>query len=34
MDEQRLRQLYDAFNSRDIETALAAMTDDVDWPNA
>ncbi len=34
MDEQRLRELYDAFNSRDIDTALAAMTSDVDWPNA
>ena len=33
-DEQRLRELYDAFNARDIETALAAMIDDVDWPNA
>lgn len=34
MEEQRLRELYDAFNSRDIDTALAAMIDDVDWPNA
>jgi hypothetical protein len=35
MDEdQRLRQLYEAFNARDIDAALDAMTDDVDWPNA
>jgi nuclear transport factor 2 (NTF2) superfamily protein len=33
-EEQRLRGLYDAFNARDIDTVLAAMTDDVDWPNA
>jgi nuclear transport factor 2 (NTF2) superfamily protein len=33
MDEQRLRELYDAFNTRDTDTALAAMTNDVDWPN-
>ena len=32
--EQRLRDLYAAFNARDIETVLAALTDDVDWPNA
>jgi hypothetical protein len=32
--ERRLRQLYDAFNARDTDTVLAAMTDDVDWPNA
>jgi nuclear transport factor 2 (NTF2) superfamily protein len=31
---QRLRTLYDAFNARDIDAVLAAMTDDVDWPNA
>ncbi|MGH2981956.1 MAG: nuclear transport factor 2 family protein [Solirubrobacterales bacterium] len=31
--EQLLRQTYAAFNSRDIETALAAMHPDVDWPN-
>ena len=29
----RLRTLYDAFNERDIDTVLAAMTTDVDWPN-
>ena len=31
--ESRLRELYAAFNSRDIDTALAGMTEDVDWPN-
>ncbi len=31
--ESRLRALYDAFNARDIETVLGAMTPDVDWPN-
>lgn len=25
--------LYAAFNARDIDTVLAAMTSDVDWPN-
>jgi ketosteroid isomerase-like protein len=34
MVEQRLRELYDAFNTRDVDAALAAMSDDVDWPNA
>jgi hypothetical protein len=28
-----LTSVYQAFNSRDIETALAAMHPDVDWPN-
>ena len=32
--EQRLRDLYDAFNARDVDAVLAAVTDDVDWPNA
>jgi ketosteroid isomerase-like protein len=32
--EPLLRALYDAFNRRDIEEALAAMQPDVDWPNA
>jgi hypothetical protein len=32
--ETLLRTLYDAFNARDITALLAAMTDDVDWPNA
>jgi hypothetical protein len=31
---KRLRALYDAFNARDIDAVLGAMTDDVDWPNA
>ena len=31
--EARLRQLYEAFNARDIDAALAGMTEDVDWPN-
>jgi hypothetical protein len=35
MDEdRRLRRLYEAFNARDIDAVLDAMTDDVDWPNA
>ena len=33
MNEQRLRELYAAFNARDIDAVLAAMSDDVDWPN-
>jgi hypothetical protein len=32
--EQLVRQAYDAFNSRDIETALSLMHSEVDWPNA
>jgi hypothetical protein len=32
--EELLRTMYDAFNARDIDAVLAAMTDDVDWPNA
>lgn len=31
---QQLRSLYVAFNARDADGVLAAMTDDVDWPNA
>ncbi len=31
--ESRLRELYAAVNARDIDTALAGMTMDVDWPN-
>ncbi len=31
--EESLRALYRAFNARDIDTVLAAMTADVDWPN-
>jgi hypothetical protein len=26
--------MYAAFNARDIDAVLAAMTEDVDWPNA
>jgi hypothetical protein len=29
-----LAELYRAFNAREIDTVLARMTDDVDWPNA
>lgn len=32
-NEQWFRALYEAFNTRDIDTLLAAMTVDVDWPN-
>jgi hypothetical protein len=32
--EQALRSLYQAFNTRDIDAVLAAMSDEVDWPNA
>jgi ketosteroid isomerase-like protein len=28
-----LRRVYGAFNRREIETVLAAMHDNVDWPN-
>jgi hypothetical protein len=31
--DARLRELYAAFNARDVDTVLAAMTPDVDWPN-
>ena len=31
--EESLRALYRAFNARDIDTVLAAMASDVDWPN-
>lgn len=31
--EARLRDLYAAFNRRDIDSVLGAMTPDVDWPN-
>ena len=31
--EQFFQELYDAFNRRDLETALASMHPDVDWPN-
>jgi hypothetical protein len=29
-----LRLTYEAFNARNIDTALTHMTEDVDWPNA
>ena len=32
--EDLLRELYAAFNARDVETCLAGMTEDVDWANA
>ncbi len=31
--EQLLRHIYSAFNRREIDTVLAAMHPDVDWPN-
>jgi hypothetical protein len=31
--ETKLRLLYEAFNARDVDTALAGMTADVDWAN-
>jgi hypothetical protein len=31
--EPTLRRLYAAFNARDIDTTLAGMAPDVDWPN-
>lgn len=34
LSERLVRDLYAAFNARDIESALAAMDPDVDWPNA
>ena len=34
MDKQELlKAVYQAFNSRDIETVLAMLHPDVDWPN-
>lgn len=33
MNERLLRDLYTAFNARDIDTALAGMSADIDWPN-
>lgn len=32
--ERELTALYVAFNARDVDRVLGAMTDDVDWPNA
>ena len=31
--ERELRELYDAFNAREIDRVLAAMTADVQWAN-
>ena len=31
--EVLLRSMYEAFNARDVDTCLAAMTPDVDWEN-
>ena len=32
--ERLLRDLYDAFNRRDVDRVIAVMHADVDWPNA
>jgi uncharacterized protein (TIGR02246 family) len=32
--EDLIRRAYAAFNARDVESALATMQPDVDWPNA
>lgn len=32
-ERQLLVKTYEAFNARDIDTSLAAMHPDVDWPN-
>lgn len=32
--EQDILNLYDAFNTRDIDAALSYLAPDVDWPNA
>jgi hypothetical protein len=32
--DEQIQRLYAAFNGRDIDALLAAMTDDVRWPNA
>jgi hypothetical protein len=31
--EEQMRLLYAAFNARDVDTCLAAMTPEVDWAN-
>jgi ketosteroid isomerase-like protein len=33
-DEETLRAAYDAFNARDVASALESMHPEVDWPNA
>ena len=30
---ERVRELYRAFNERDLDAVIAAMAPDVDWPN-
>lgn len=32
--QERIRAMYAAFNGRDIDGALAGMTEDVSWPKA
>jgi hypothetical protein len=32
--DPRIEQLYAAFNARDLDAAMGAMIDGVDWPNA
>jgi len=32
-DHDLLIKVYNAFNARDVDTVLAAMSADVDWPN-
>ncbi|MGY1681679.1 hypothetical protein [Geodermatophilus sp. SYSU D01176] len=31
--DEQLRALHRAFNARDVDSVLSAMTADVDWPN-
>jgi hypothetical protein len=33
-DAARYREIYRAFNARELDWLLAQMTEDVDWPNA
>jgi ketosteroid isomerase-like protein len=33
-NEQLLRSAYRAFNAREVEAAVALMSEEVDWPNA
>ena len=30
---ERIRELYQGFNDRDLDAVIAAMAPDVDWPN-
>jgi hypothetical protein len=34
MDGERLRELYRAFNARELDAVLAQLAEDVDWPTA